>query len=327
MKNPEDFCYGGAVQILEGVRHLDRPLASSVMTIGNFDGVHLGHQALIRKVVDRARKEGVPAVVMTFDPHPAKVLYPERKLHKIFGQTDLFRQMARHGVDYLVVEPFSREFSQLPPEQFLENWIVGPFHPKLIVVGHDFSFGANREGSIEFLRGKSKERGFEVDVVTPVKSSELTVSSTQIRKALEAGDVATAERMLGRRFYVTGLVEKGAGRGRTIGVPTANVRTTAETIPGPGVYAAWAELGSIRWKAAVNVGFNPTFVTGEDVPLNVEAHLIGYSGRDLYGEELTLTFVARLREERKFNGPAELVAQIKRDLGEAERILGEDASP
>jgi riboflavin kinase / FMN adenylyltransferase len=298
-----------------------KPFASSVVTIGNFDGVHLGHRVLLEKLVARAKTVGGPSVVFTFDPHPVQVLHPGRKLHRIFSIEDQVDQMARLGVDLLVIEPFSREFSQLKPEQFLVEWIYKPFVPAEIIVGYDFSFGANRQGSIDFLQAHASNLGFDVEVVPPFKIDEMIVSSSRIRGAIEDGDVALAHRMLGRSFYLRGIVERGAGRGRTIGFPTANLHFEAETIPKRGVYAALAHVQGRRFAAAVNIGLNPTFVPeSSSSPLSMEAHLIGFSG-DLYGENLKLEFLDRIRDEQKFASPTELIAQIHRDVKRSEELV------
>jgi riboflavin kinase / FMN adenylyltransferase len=299
---------------------LATPLKSSVLTIGNFDGVHLGHQALVRRVVERARQKNAVSTVMTFEPHPVKVLYPDRQLKRIFDLSDQEEQLERLGVDILVIEPFSREFSQLEPERYLTEWIYRPFTPETLVVGYDFSFGANRRGSIDFLKEHAPTLGFRVEVVPPVKVGDVLVSSSRIRQAVESGDVELANHLLGRRFYLDGIVERGAGRGRSIGVPTANLHTSAELIPARGVYAAWVEAEGRKWKAAVNVGMNPTFNQGE-APLAIEAHLIGFSG-DLYGDSLKMEFVSRLRDEKKFASAAELIGQIQTDIRGAEERLG-----
>jgi len=318
------------MQVLQGVREvLAAPAGShafspSVVTIGNFDGVHLGHRVLIRRVVERAAEKRVPAIVFTFEPHPVKVLHPEKKLHRIFDLDDQIEQMAEMGVDALVIEPFSREFSQLKPETFLLEWLFKPFVPESVIVGYDFSFGANRQGSIDFLKAHASHLGFRVEVVPPFKVGDVIVSSSRIRAALEAGDVSLAAKFLGRPFYLRGVIGKGAGRGRTIGIPTANLRSMAETVPAPGVYAARARVAGTTWPAAVNVGFNPTFVDPVAAHVSIEAHLIGFSG-DVYGEQLQLDFVERVRDERKFGSVGELVARIKSDIEECSRILGAEA--
>lgn len=289
------------------------------MTIGNFDGVHLGHRELLSRVVNEARSVNLPSVVMTFEPHPVKVLHPDRKLPRIFDLEDQKERLTALGIDLLVVEPFSREFSQVQPEMFVREWVYKPFSPRKIVVGYDFSFGANRQGSIDFLRDRAKELGVDVDVVPPVKVGDVLVSSTRVRQAVEEGDVSLASRLLGRDFYLQGLVERGAGRGRQIGIPTANLRGTFELIPKRGVYAAWATVRGVRHKAVVNVGLNPTF-TPHAQALSVEAHVIGFNG-DVYGETLRLDFVQRLRDEAKFASVDELVARIRADIVDGERIL------
>jgi riboflavin kinase/FMN adenylyltransferase len=308
------------VQIINGVRSLKAPFVSSALTIGNFDGVHLGHQALIERVVDYARRHKVAAVVMTFEPHPVKVLYPDRKLNRILSLDDLQERMRALGVDALVVEPFSREFSQLSPERYLQEWIYRPFQPGLLVVGYDFSFGADRKGSIDFLREHTRDLGIAFEVVPPVKVGEELVSSSRIRQALQAGEVALARLLLGRPFYLRGLVERGAGRGRTIGIPTANLRATAETIPAKGVYCAWVTTRHGRFKSVVNVGVNPTFSGQDQQALSVEAHLLGVT-LDLYGDEISIDFIDRLRDERRFASAQELVKQIQQDILQGERRL------
>jgi len=304
--------------VLDGIRELSTPLAGSVLTIGNFDGVHLGHQVLLERVVTLAKASGVPSVVMTFEPHPVKVLHPDRKLTRIFDFEDQRNRLEKAGIDILVVEPFSREFSQVTAERYLNEWIYRPFSPKNVIVGYDFSFGAERKGSIEFLRSKAEELGISVEVIPPVKVDGEICSSSRIRQALEAGDVTLANKLLGRHFYIEGLVERGAGRGRTIGIPTANLRSSAETVPAQGVYAAYAITTAGRFKAMVNIGTNPTFV--HQGHATVEAHILDFS-QDLYGSSLRLEFVQRIRSEKKFSGPAELVAQIQNDIAEGRRVL------
>lgn len=294
-----------------------------MLTIGNFDGVHVGHQALLRRVVERARAKKIPAIAFTFEPHPVKVLFPDRHLHRVFDLSDQISQMEKLGVDALVIEPFSREFSELPPSRFVQEWLFKPFVPDAIVVGYDFSFGKHREGSIDYLKDRGTECGFQVEVVPPVKVAGVVVSSTRVRQAIDIGDMALAAQFLGRAFYVEGLIEKGAGRGRTIGVPTANMRTVSESVPARGVYAAWAVLNAgDRVPAAVNIGFNPTFQK-DGAPaqaMSIEAHLIGWSG-DLYGSTLRLEFVERLREEAKFPSVEALVRQIRQDIEQVSKIL------
>jgi riboflavin kinase/FMN adenylyltransferase len=288
--------------------------------------MHLGHQALLKRVVEEARRFGhCPSVLMTFEPHPVKVLHPDRHLRRLFDFDDQKRQLELWGLDLMVIEPFSREFSQLPPDRFVLEWLYRPFAPSKIVVGYDFSFGANKKGSIETLQIKGHELNFSVEVVAPVRAltsqGEQLVSSSRIRQLLAEGEVKMAGQLLGRPFYVKGLVVKGAGRGRTIGVPTANINVQAETIPREGVYAVQALIkGESQARAAVlNVGRNPTFVES-GAHISVECHLLEFSG-DLYGQELQVDFIERIRDEKKFSGASELIMQIKNDIETARRIL------
>lgn len=307
--------------------------SSTVLTIGNFDGVHRGHQELIRRAVDRARALAVPSVVFTFEPHPVAVLRPDLKLRRLFDADDRREQLEKLGVDILVVEPFSRRFSQLTPEKFLIESVIRPFQPKAVVVGYDFSFGANRAGGIDFLMAHAAAPGgnFDVEVVAPVTidlgGNDTIVSSTRIRHSLAMGRADEARELLGRSYVLRGIVKKGAGRGRTIGIPTANIEPTVEPGVQTGVYAAWALVRGKKIEALVNIGVNPTFEGKDAVVLHVEAHLPTYDGvkdGDLYGEKLELGFVQKIRDEKKFSGASELVTQIRDDIRGGLSILQND---
>jgi riboflavin kinase/FMN adenylyltransferase len=305
----------------------------TVLTIGNFDGVHMGHQELIRRAVAKARILGVPAVIFTFEPHPLTVLRPEMKLKRLFDSDDRREQMEKLGVDILVVEPFSRSFSQLTPEKFLIDNVIRPFQPRAVIVGYDFSFGANRAGGIDFLLSHAKSPGvpFEVEVVPPVTieidSQPTIVSSTRIRQALSAGRAEEARSLLGRPYVLRGIVKKGAGRGRAISIPTANIDSTVEPGILPGVYAAFALVRGLRREALVNIGTNPTFEGSLASILHIEAHLPKYDGvieGDLYGEKIELGIVCRIRDEQKFSGVTELVSQIQKDIATGLAILSRE---
>jgi riboflavin kinase/FMN adenylyltransferase len=309
------------MHVTQGSRNLKTAFSNSVLTIGNFDGVHLGHRQLISRVIEIAHKTKLPSVVVTFEPHPIKVLYPERPFKRIFDLDDQRTELEAMGVDHLVIEPFSREFSQLSPDRYLADWVCRPFQPKQVVVGYDFSFGANRLGSIAVLQERAPRLGFTAEVTPPFKVGDVIVSSSRIRQAVDAGDVQLAADLLGRPFYLRGLIVRGAGRGRRIGIPTANLHLQAELIPMRGVYCAWAEIRGARYKAVVNIGVNPTFTSGKHVqPLSVEAHLMDFRG-DIYGETLALKFVERLRDEQKFASVEDLVKQIHQDIRSGETRL------
>lgn len=315
------------MQIIPGIQSLDVPLTGSVLTIGNFDGVHRGHRALLERVVEEAKNRGVPAVVMTFDPHPVKVLHPDKQMKRLFSFDDQRKQLELIGITHLVVEPFSREFSQVKATDFVEKWILKPFAPAKVIVGYDFNFGANRSGSLDLLKAQGELNDFDVEIIPPLKDDGKIISSTLIRNSVANGDVAHAHKYLGRYFYVEGLVERGAGRGRTIGVPTANLQVHAETVPKIGVYAVLVELQSDprkltrHLKGVCNIGRNPTF-NFEDAPVSVECHIFNFS-EDIYGTPMKLEFVDRLRDEMKFSSPAELVTQIKSDIQRAKQMFGE----
>lgn len=318
------------MQIIPGIQSLMTHLRSSVLTIGNFDGVHRGHRALLERVVKEAKQRGGPAVVMTFDPHPVKVLHPEKQLKRLFSFDDQRRELEAIGITHLIVEPFSREFSQVEPEVFVRDWIVQPLHPAKVIIGYDFSFGANRKGSLEVMQRLAQQNQFDIETVPPFKDGETIISSTLVRKCLAEGDVAAAARYLGRYFYLEGLIERGAGRGRTIGIPTANLQVHAETLPKIGVYAVRVELQSDprkeprKLEGVCNIGRNPTF-NFEDAPLSVECHIFNFS-EDIYGSPMKLEFVERLREEMKFSSAAELVTQIKTDIENGRAILNRKKS-
>ena len=249
------------------------------------------------------------------------VLYPDRQLKRLFSFEDQRQQFEASGVDILVVEPFSREFSQLEPDRFVLEYVYRPLNPSHMIVGYDFSFGNSKRGSIDFLKTKGQELGFSLDVVAPVKVQGHLVSSTRIRQALVEGDVQLAHLLLGRAFYTQGLVERGAGRGRTIGIPTANLHVGGEIIPHGGVYAVGAIVDGVRHAAVLNIGTNPTFTAGgSGAPVTVECHILDFDA-DLYGKEIRIEFVQRLRDEKKFSGVAELVLQIKADSERARALF------
>ena len=307
------------MKVLTNLDDFPKKISSSAVSIGNFDGLHLGHQALIARLKDVSLKRGIPAIVMTFSPHPMQVLQPERKVKRIFSLEDQNRVLAEMGVDFLIIQSFSRSFSELTPEQFVVSKLFKPLRPKNVVVGYDFAFGAHKKGSIDYLKQKGLELGFEVDLIAPVKLKDQIVSSSRIRQLIAEGNVGLAGEMLGRNFYLEGIVERGFQRGRTIGIPTANILCLTETTPNSGVYCGYAQLkGEPKLKAVMNIGVNPTF--SESSHQTIECHLLDFD-RDIYGRELKVEFVSKLRNEKKFAGVAELVAQIHLDILEAKKIL------
>jgi riboflavin kinase/FMN adenylyltransferase len=290
------------------------------VAIGNFDGVHLGHQALVRRIVERARGTDGTAVVLTFDPHPARVLAPERAPEALLTLAQRAELLAALGVDQLAVLPFDPGVAELAPAAFAELVLAGALGARAVVVGEQFRFGRGRSGDIATLRAAGARLGFEVLPVTPILEAGLRVSSSRVRAALMGGDVELAGRLLGREPFVDGRVVRGDGRGGGLGFPTANLDVLNQALPGPGVYAAWCRLpdGETRG-AAANVGRRPTFGGGA---LTVEAHLLDHAG-DLYDRTLRLSFVRRLRGERRFAGRDQLIVQIGADVVAARAALAE----
>jgi riboflavin kinase/FMN adenylyltransferase len=282
---------------------------ASLVTIGVFDGVHIGHQHLIRQLVDKAHHTERLAVVLSFFPHPDLVLRGWQGRYYLTTPEQKAEQLMKLGVDTVVTHPFDETVRHVPATDFVDQLLD---HLKMqdLWVGEDFALGYQREGNVDFLRTQGIEKGFTLRAINLVANGSGTINSTAIRHALQAGNVEQAHTWLGRSYALTGEVVRGEQRGRKIGFPTANVAVWSEqVIPSNGVYAGWAQLGDERFMAVTNVGVRPTF-DGEGV--TVEAHLLDFN-RDIYSQQLTVTFETRLRAEKKFNGIRELVAQIGAD--------------
>lgn len=301
------------MQLFEGVDKISRHDFRSVVTIGNFDGVHLGHQALIQKCISEAKQRSQKAVVLSFRPHPIKVLFPEKNIKKLFSYADQEKRLEDFGVDFFVRQPFSRDLSDLSAERFLNEIVIKPLNPSMLVVGYDFAFGANREGTIEYLKEYCSTNEIELHVQSPVRIEGEIVSSSLLRSLIAEGRMALASNCLGRNFYLQGVVEKGAGRGRKIGFPTANIFTSAECFPKNGVYTSKVQLNGRAYASITNVGENPTFEDKTRRPVQVETHILDFD-KDIYGDILRVEFVEFLRSEKKFSGIEELVGQIKEDV-------------
>lgn len=292
--------------------------AGSCLTIGNFDGVHLGHQALMVRTRDAARALGVPAVVVTFHPHPVRFFTGKPQPPFITTPAQKARCIAALGVDALLTLTFDQALAAMPPERFVEEVLVGQLRVRRLFIGYDYAFGKGRAGNHELLARLGERLGFSVEQLPPVLVDGVVVSSTRIRDLLLAGEVWGARALLGRFHCVEGTVVPGHRRGGALlGFPTANLLLTDELFPKTGVYCAWAEWDGLKHPAVLNIGFNPTF--GGEV-LSVEAHVLDFAG-DLYGRHLTLHLVQRLRGERKFAGVDELRAQIIRDVALARTVL------
>jgi riboflavin kinase/FMN adenylyltransferase len=288
-----------------------------VVTIGFFDGVHLGHRAIIGRAVERARELGVPSLVLTFDPHPGEVLRPGS--HPALLTTLRFKTelLAAIGVDALCVQPFTLEFSEVPADEFVAKILVETLQARVVVVGRNFTYGHRAQGTVETLARSGSQHGFDVDGVGLLRERDgasdgaPVLSSTHLRAQVAEGDVAGAAHGLGRLHRVEGVVVHGDARGRTIGFPTANLQVTPwAAIPADGVYAGYAVWGHRRQPAAISIGTNPTFAGRER---RVEAFLLDFDG-DLYGEYMAFEFAGRLRPTLKFASVDELVAQMTLDV-------------
>jgi len=321
------------VEVVRGSAELRRPLDHPVLTIGNFDGLHLGHRSIVNTVVEQANALGGEPVAYTFDPHPRVVLFPERAPKLLVTLEQKLELFAEAGIRVVIVEPFTLAFSRTPPEVFIREHIHAKIQPRKVYVGYDFHFGKDREGSMRLLTDLGPELGFEVTIIPEVRVGERDVNSTRIRSLLADGGVEEARTLLGRIYAIRGSVVRGDQRGTPLGFPTANLSPENEILPNVGVYAGWLRTldeptgstanpnGDCRFPAVVNVGRRPTFKRGEEIL--AEAHLIDFQG-DLYGRRVELSFAHRLREERRFPDPEALREQIRRDVDRAREALAAD---
>jgi riboflavin kinase/FMN adenylyltransferase len=289
------------------------------LAVGNFDGVHLGHAALLARLREKARVVAGPAVVLTFDPHPLELLRPGKPLALLTTTQDRSRLLRELGADEVVVLHTTPDLLALTAEAFFTRVIRERFAARAMVEGVSFGFGHNREGNTATLERLCAEADLPLTVVPPVLLDGAEVSSSRIRAALQRGAVEEAARLLGRPYRLHGTVAVGQRRGQTLGFPTANLERISVVAPGDGVYAVSAELDGTVWPGAANVGPNPTF--GEQ-DRKVEVHLIGFTG-DLYGQPMAVDFLRRLRDTRPFSGAAELAAQLRRDVEQARNAFEE----
>ncbi|MSR66731.1 MAG: bifunctional riboflavin kinase/FAD synthetase [Pedosphaera sp.] len=295
------------------------PLAGTVAAgIGLFDGVHLGHQAVLLRVIEEARRKSAKSLAVTFDVHPNKVVAPDRVPPLIQSTDQRLRFIAQLGFDAALVLRFDEALSQLSPADFVQKILLASGRLTCVCIGANFLFGHRRQGNATLLAELGTSHGFEVCCVPPVNIGDRAASSTRIREAVQLGDFATASELLGRPYTLAGKVGPGDGRGRTLGIPTANLDVAGLAKPANGVYSARTTVGGRRFAVAVNIGTRPTF--GTHAEATVEAHLIGFEG-DLYGQLLELEFIQRLRSERAFESTEALRQQIESDIESARGAL------
>ncbi len=291
----------------------------SAVTVGNFDGLHLGHQKILRSVKERARANGLHAAVITFDPHPMRVLQPDRAPLMIQTMSQRLAGFEQMGIEAALVLRFDRALSLVSPEEFIQRILVGGLRAGAILVGANFRFGHRGAGDVRLLGEIGKRDGFEVEVVAPVEVAGKIVSSTAIRAAVAGGDVAAAIPLMGRPFSLTGEIRSGAGRGRTILFPTLNLVPEQELLPKLGVYATESAVGGKLFSSVTNVGTRPTF---DGVGVTIESHLFGFN-ENLAGGPMEVRFHERIRGEKKFSGVDALREQIARDIVTARKFFSE----
>jgi riboflavin kinase/FMN adenylyltransferase len=310
------------MQIVTGTNVYDKILDASVVTIGNFDGVHRGHAEIFGRLKQKSMDLGLPSVVVTFEPHPLKILAPESAPYLITTFERKAALIGESGIDYLVVVPFSKEFSQMPASDFVLKILCNPLGMRHIIIGHDYAFGRNREGNFNTLRYLGALNGFTLEDLPPIGEEGVVFSSSLVRSAVAEGDMAAASRILGRYYQISGIVVHGREIGQTLGFPTANIATLNELIPPDGVYAVMAEVDGQLVKGACNIGFNPTF--GEKTQ-TIEVFMLDFSGH-IYDHGITFQFVKRLRPERKFSDISALKVAIGLDVANT-RIILENLNP
>jgi riboflavin kinase/FMN adenylyltransferase len=297
----------------------DVSLQNSWLTIGVFDGVHRGHQEILKSLTAGAHEHGAPAVALTFDPHPATVLGGReiKCLTTAEERADLF---SLHGVDAVITQRFTRDLSTVSAADYMST-LKASLGLRRLFIGYDFALGKNREGNSARLAEIGRELGYDVEVIPAVGDESGVISSTEIRKLVSVGDIADAATLLGHPYSLQGEVVHGDGRGHKINIPTANIAYPEnKLIPAFGIYACWAWIGEGKRRAAINIGINPTFTPDKQIP-NVEAHILDFDG-DMYGQTLKLEFVARLRDEMKFGSVESLLEQIHKDIAQTRVILG-----
>ena len=309
------------MKIIDNIDKINEPFKNAVITIGNFDGVHIGHQALFHEVIETAENMGGVSIAMTFEPHPIRVLKQNGHPPLITLYEQKVELIGRTHIDVLICIPFTREFAALSAQEFVGDLLVGKIGMKAIVVGEDYSFGKNREGNIDLLKAYGPRYGFKVIVADWIRMSKAfadRISSTKIRELVTEGMMEQAEKMLGRYYQIRGRVVTGRDRGgKLLGIPTANVNLHDELCPKAGIYAVTGECRGKPFKGVANIGYSPTF---ENHEFTVEVHIFDFDD-NIYGEKILVNFIKRIRDEIKFLSIPELIDQIKKDITTAREIL------
>jgi riboflavin kinase/FMN adenylyltransferase len=303
--------------IFRSISEINEPLRHPAVTIGNFDGVHLGHREILRRVRELARARDGVSVVITFTPHPLQVISPDTGVRLITSPREKQALIEASGIDYLLEIPFDLSFASISATEFVQRVLVGAIGMESLVIGYDYAFGRGREGNVELLRQLGERFGYTVELLQPISGGSLVYSSTAVRTMVGEGDVKGVVSVLGRHYSVTGTVVHGHQRGRGLGFPTANLKTDKDLLPAAGVYAVKARVGGALYDGACNIGTNPTF---GDRQLSLEVFLFDFDG-ELYGAEVTLIFIERLRGEKRFPTPEALKEAISADVTRCRVIL------
>lgn len=299
------------MQVIYGLEQFPSLLKNTIVTIGNFDGIHLGHQKILQFLVNKARKQNLSSVVLTFSPHPEKILR-KAKLKMIYTLDQRIETIKKYGIQYVLVTPFDKQFSNLSSCDFIQKILVNTLRAKEVIIGENFHFGKNREGDISTIRTLGSRFGLQVHNIPSVMKEGKIVSSSLIRKLLLGGKIEEANRLLGGFFEIRGKVIKGEDRGKSLGFPTANIESENELIP-LGIFISEVKINSKTFPSVTNVGFRPTF--GQEV-MQIESYIINFN-RNLYGKEMTIRFIKKIRDEIKFKKFKDLSLQLAKDIEQA----------
>jgi riboflavin kinase/FMN adenylyltransferase len=304
------------MEIIRGIDNLTRSFANPVVTLGNFDGVHLGHQRIFKRLEEEASRLHGEAVVITFEPHPLKVLAPERFLPLLTPFRKKMMLIEKAGIKTVLCIEFSPAFSEISPPEFIQSILIEKVNVRKVIIGYNYHFGRGQKGDVQTLKDAGRTLNFEVEVVEPLRVGQTIVSSSKIRDLIRRGEVEEASALLGGDYPVIGSVVKGAKRGETLGFPTANLETSDELYPRPGVYAVGVTWHQHHFDGLANVGSNPTFSSAQTQnanPISLEVYILNFS-QNIYGDEIQVTFKRRIRDEVRFDSAAHLIDQIRKDI-------------
>jgi len=307
------------MKVIYGIGKVKKVFQNTVLAIGVFDGLHIGHQKLIKTAVKRAKSLGGPAIVMTFSPHPVQVLKPDKYLPFVVSLPHRLKLIEDLGVVICVVVHFTKRFSQMSPREFVKRYIVERINPKEIFVGDDFRFGKDRGGTLDYFKGVGDKHGFKVNSVLPVNGGSNKIGSSRIRQLIIGGKITAAKKYLGRHVSVMGTVRRGERRGKILGFPTANIFPENAVIPPLGVYAVHVIIGKEKFNGMANIGKRPSF-NRNGGKVNIEVHIFNFN-KELYNKDIIVEFVKKIRNERVFDTKEKLIAQLKRDQAKTQSIL------